>query len=65
MTNDKVVNVLAEVAAAVDPERCMVRKCVGCTTFDDNPAECGRCYAELYGRTTPTLTPALSQRERE
>jgi len=48
---------IAAIAAAADPERCMVRKCVGCTTFDLNPEECGRCYAELYGAHAPSPRP--------
>jgi len=41
---------LAAIAAAVDPERCHVRKCVGCVTYESNPEECARCYGELYGQ---------------
>ncbi len=49
MTNDKErLMSMAEIAAQCDPERCIVRKCVGCATADLDAEECVRCYAELY-----------------
>lgn len=49
---------IATIAAQCDPERCMVRKCVGCQTFESNPEECVRCYGELYKRTPPSPQPS-------
>lgn len=41
---------LQAIAAACDPERLTPRKCVGCAGFDEDPAHCAACYAELYPR---------------
>lgn len=48
--NEKPLLTMAEIAAACTPDRLMVRKCVGCLTFEVNPYECARCYAQLYPR---------------
>lgn len=41
---------LQAIADACAPDRCVPRKCVGCVGFDEDPAHCAACYAELYPR---------------
>jgi len=43
---------IQEIARAADPER-VTRPCVGCVGVLQDPANCARCYANLYPHPNP------------
>lgn len=50
------VKAIQAIAAAADPER-VTRPCVGCFVVFQDPANCARCYANLYPRPNPLPNP--------
>lgn len=54
LSTQQALATLRQVSASLSAALLTPRKCVGCTDYLRDPAQCAACYARLYPREDPT-----------